>query len=88
MNKDKNGITSKWLINGIEGFCIGSDKKLYKFPFQSGKNHYGLKQISEDKKHRRYRINGKWWSKKQLKSKIYLNPNPEVIIKTLNDCPF
>lgn len=88
MEAEKKGINSKWLIKGIEGFCIGSDKNLYKFPFRSGRNHYGLKKISEDKKHERWRINGKWWSKKQLHDKIYLNPNPETIIPPLNDYPF
>lgn len=80
MDKTK-GVFSKHLIQGIEGFCIGSDKNLYKFPFQSGKNYYGLKRISEDQKNNRFRINGKWWSKKQLKNKLYLNPKPEIILE-------
>jgi hypothetical protein len=88
MKQDKNGITSKWLITGIDGFCFGSDGNLYKFPFRSGKNYYGLNRISEDRKNRRYRINGIWWSKKQLQGKLYLNPKPEVIIKPEKDCPF
>jgi hypothetical protein len=31
--------------------------------------------------HNRYKINGKWWSENQLRDKIYLNPDPEIIVK-------
>lgn len=72
-------INSKYLIEGIEGFFFGSDGHLYKFPFVSGKRFIGLKKISMDKENQRYRMNGKWWSKKQLQGKLYLNPKPEII---------
>lgn len=84
----ENGIYSKWLIKGLEGFCFGSDKVFYKLPFKNGKNHYGIKAIKKQHPNR-YRINQKkWLSEKQLKDRIYLNPNPELIINSLNDCPF
>ena len=87
MEAEKNGIYSKWLIKDFEGFCIGSDKNLYRLPFKSGKNHYGLRQLKEEKINKRFKINGKWWSKRQLKTKTYLNPSPEILVY-LNDCPF
>ena len=84
----KSGIYSKWLIKGLEGFCFGSDKVFYKLPFSSGKNHYGLKAIKKQYPNR-YRINQKKWiSENQLKDRIYLNPNPELIIENKSDCPF
>ncbi len=87
MNYEKNGIFSKWLIKGIEGFCFGSDKNLYRLPFESGRNHFGIRKLKKQPKDR-WKINGVWWSERQLKQKIYINPNPEVIIECLNDCPF
>jgi len=35
----------------------------------------------------RYKISGKWWSKSQLKNRVYLNQNPQILIET-NDMPF
>jgi hypothetical protein len=83
---DNNGIFSKWLIQGIEGYCFGSDKELYKLPFKSGRNHFGLRKIKKQYPNR-WKLNGNWWSEKQLQGKIYLNPNPEKIIDC-NDMPF
>lgn len=84
----KNGIYSKWLIKGLDGFCYGSDKVFYKLPFKSGKNYYGIKAIKKQYPNR-YRINQKEWiSEKQLKSRIYLNPKPELLIESKNDFPF
>lgn len=87
MQTDKNGIISKWLIKGIQGFCFGSDKNLYRLPFKSGKNHFGLRMLKKQPKNR-WKIRGVWWSERQLKAKIYLNPNPKILIDSLNDCPF
>ena len=87
MKQDKNGITSKWLIEGVEGFCFGSDKELYRLPFQSGRNHFGVRRIKRQDKNR-WKIKSVWWSERQLRGKIYLNPNPEVIIREISDCPF
>lgn len=80
------GIFSKWLINGFSYYCFGSDKELYRLPFKSGRNYFGLRKLKKQPKNR-WKINGKWWSEKQLKSKIYLNPNPEILV-SLNDMPF
>lgn len=87
MKKEKSGIVSKWLIQGIDGFCFGSDKELYRLPFKSSRNYFGLRKLKKQPKNR-WKINGKWWSEKQLKSKIYLNPDPKIIISSEKDCPF
>ena len=83
---DETGIFSKWLIKGIDGYCFGSDKELYKLPFKSGRNYFGLRKIKKQHPNR-YKIKDKWWSERQLKAKIYLNPSPEKIIDC-NDMPF
>lgn len=87
MIQQDNGISSKWLIEGMEGYFFGSDLNLYKMPFESKGRHYGLRMIREQNKDR-FKINGKWWSKRQLKSRIYLNPTPKIMIKNESDCPF
>jgi hypothetical protein len=83
MNKD---VFSKWLIQGIEGFCFGSDKELYRLSFKSGRNYFGVRKLKRQKPNR-WKINSVWWSERKLKEKIYLNPNPEIIVK-LEDMPF
>ena len=85
-DKENNGIFSKWLITGFEEYCFGSDGNLYKLPYESFKRWKSLRLIKKQK-HDRYKINGKWWSQKQLRDKIYLNPNPEQIIKGV-EMPF
>ena len=80
--KDKV-VFSKWLITGIPGYCFGSDKELYRLPFKSGPNYYGLRKLKMQHPNR-WKINGKWWSKRQLQDKLYLNRNPEKIIDCKN----
>lgn len=83
MNQD---IFSKWLINGFPDYCFGSDKELYRMPFKSGRNYFGLRRLKKQNPNR-WKIAKKWWSQNQLESKIYLNPNPKVIVKN-QDMPF
>lgn len=80
MKAHKKDIFSRWLISGMPGFCFGSDKELYRLPFVSNNNYYGIRKLKKQEKDR-WKINGKWWSKRQLYKKIYLNPNPELIVK-------
>ena len=75
-----NQVYSKWLIKGIEGFCFGSDHNLYRLPYESFNRWKALRLIKKQV-HNRYKINGKWWSENQLRDKIYLNPDPEIIVK-------
>jgi len=84
--KQTEPIFSKWLIHGFPDYCIGSDKELYRLPFKSGRNYFGLRRLKMQNPNR-YKISGKWWSKSQLKNRVYLNPNPEILIET-NDMPF
>ena len=86
MSKDNFDIISKWLIKGFPGYCFGSDNELYRFPHKSGTNHYGLLKVKKQP-HKRWLIHGKFWSQRQLKSKIYLNQNPEIIVK-VEQMPF
>ena len=86
MKADNFDIISKWLIKGFPEYCFGSDKELYKFPFKSARNHYGLNRVKKQP-HNRWLLNGKFWSEKQLLPKLYLNPNPEILIKN-EEMPF
>jgi hypothetical protein len=80
MKNQNNDISSKWLIHGFPDYCFGSDKELYRLPFQSGKNCYSLRKVKKQV-HNRWLLNGKFWSERQLKQKLFLNPNPEAIVK-------
>jgi hypothetical protein len=79
-------VTDKWLIRGLDNYFFGSDKNLYRKPYKSGRNHYGIRRLSKHK-HDRYYIEGKLISEKQLRSKVILNPSPKVWIDN-HDMPF
>jgi hypothetical protein len=83
---DKNGIFAKWLIHGLDGYCFGSDFALYRLPFESDHKYYGLRKLKMQHPNR-WIIKGKWWSKRQLKQKLYLNPDPFILIED-KDLPF
>lgn len=80
-------IFSKWIIDGLPGFVFGSDKELYRLPFQSWPNHYGLRRIKKQSGNR-WKLDSDWWSQRQLKRKLRINPNPEILIEPKPDCPF
>lgn len=77
---------SKWKISGIEGFVIGEDNNLYKLPFESNGKFYDLKQVKKQHPNR-YWINGQWYSQRQLRPKLYIDPNPIELFKT-KEMPF
>lgn len=77
---------SKWKIKGIENYVFGEDKKLYKLPYVENKRAYGLREIKKQYPNR-YKINGNWLSERQIKSRLYLAPNPIELI-TEKDLPF
>lgn len=80
-------VFSKWIIDGIPGYVFGSDRELYRLPFASWPNHYGLRKLKKQPG-KRWKINNDWWSERQLKRKLKKNPNPEVLIEPEPDCPF
>ena len=84
--KQNKPIFSKWIITGFDGYCFGSDKELYRLPFKSGRNHFGLRKLKKQNPNR-WKINGDWWSQRQLENKICLNPDPEILV-SCNDMPF
>lgn len=86
MNQENIDIISKWFIRGFPEYCFGSDKELYRLPHKSGRNHYGLRKVKKQP-HNRWLIHGKFWSENQLADKIYLNPEPQILVY-LNDTPF
>jgi hypothetical protein len=80
MKNQNNDISSKWLIHGFPDYCFGSDKELYRLPFKSGKNCYSLRKVKKQI-HNRWLLKGKFWSERQLKQKLFFNPNPQTIVK-------
>ena len=74
MNQNK-AIFSKWIIEGLPEFVFGSDGELYRLPFCSFPNFYGVRKL-KIQSGKRWKLNGVWWSQRQLKNKIKLNPNP------------
>lgn len=84
---EKNGIVSKWIIEGVPDFVVGSDREIYRLPFQSGRNHFGLRHIKKQKGNR-WKLDSIWWSERQLRPKLKLNPEPEILIEFESDCPF
>jgi hypothetical protein len=83
----KDGIYSKWLIHGFSDYCVGSDKKLYRFPFKSNHKWYQLREVKVQYPNR-FRIDGMWRTKEYLKGRVYLNDNPTLLIKSEDECPF
>ena len=79
-------MLSKWKIEGIDGYRFGEDKKLYKLGFLSNGKHYETREIKKQYPNR-YRINNEWWSERQLKTKIVLDPDPIELFPSI-DLPF
>jgi hypothetical protein len=82
-------MNSKWIFTNekLQEYVIGSDKKVYKKPFVSHKRYFGYREVKMQYPER-YRLNGQWWSKAQLKQHIALNPNPEIIFENGKDTPW
>lgn len=82
-------VFSKWIIEGIPDYVFGSDKELYRLPFATYPNHYGLRKIKKQPGNR-WRIGNEWWSERQMKKikKIKLNPKPQVLIEPEPEYPF
>ena len=77
---------TKYKIEGLDGYVFGEDKNLYRLPFERNGRGYGVREIRKQYPNR-YRINGVWWSHRQLRSKIYKDPNPSQLFLT-DDMPF
>ena len=65
-------MVAKWRIKGIENYYFGEDKKLYRLAYTDKAGH--ARAIKEVKKQHpnRYRLNGVWWSERQLRNKLEL----------------
>jgi hypothetical protein len=82
-------VFSKWIIDGLPGFVIGSDRELYRLPFATWPNHYGLRRIKKQSGNR-WKLDGVWYSQRQLKKtkRIRVNPIPGVLIEAEPYYPF
>lgn len=77
---------SKWKIKGIDGYLFAEDGNLYKLPYVQGKRSYGLRLIKKQYPNR-YRINGQWYSQRQLKHRLIKDEKPIKLIE-LEEHPF
>lgn len=66
---------SKWKIKGLEGYVFDKNGVLYRLPYEKDKKAYNLREIKMQYPNR-YRINGDWWSRKQIKPLLYLDESP------------
>jgi hypothetical protein len=82
-------VFSKWIIDGLPGFVLGSDPELYRLPFATWPNHYGLRRIKKQSGNR-WKLDGVWYSQRQLKKtkRIKVNPIPGVLIEAEPDYHF
>ena len=82
------GMFTKWKINikGLENYRFTDNGDLYRLPYKSNKNSYGLRKIKMQYPNR-WRMNGAWWSKDQLRLKLIEDNNPIEILRE-NEYPF
>lgn len=80
---------TKWVINNesLKDFRFAENKTLWKLPFidKNGKNR-AARLIKQQAK-KRWILNGKPWSERQLKKHLILDPNPIELFKNI-DLPF
>lgn len=77
---------SKWRIKGFDNYVFGDDNKLYRLPYTKDKRSYSIREIKKQYPSR-YRINNEWYSERQFKPLIYLDPEPIELFK-IKDFPF
>jgi hypothetical protein len=80
-------MKSKWTLAGLDDYRVGEDNKIYRLPFFNGKKYYEVREVKMQKP-KRYRLNGTWWSAKQLRSKLKLDKSPIILLQEISDCPF
>ena len=74
---------SKWKVKGLEGFVFDENGKLYRLPYKRDKRSYEIREVKKQYPNR-YKINGEWWSQRQLKPLLYLDENPVELFKEKN----
>jgi len=81
-------MLSGWMITFASNYVFSRDRKLYKLPFRSGLKWYEAREIKQDKKNKRWRINGVYWSWRQLKKHVIIDQIPYLIFPFENEYPF
>ena len=69
---------TKWLIEGLENYVVTDSGDIYRKPIIKNNKSYSWRLIKKQYPNR-WRLNNEWYSKTQLRPKLYLNPNPEQI---------
>ena len=73
-------------IEGLEGYRFTADGDLYKMPFTRNKRSYDFRLIKIQNPNR-WKIEGEWYSKRQLRPKLIEDDNPIEIYK-VKEMPF
>lgn len=80
---------SKWIIDlpGYELYKFGEDKELYRIPYTKGKRSFGLRKLLLNPDRGTWTLNGKHWTKDQLRPHIVDDPDPILLTKA-KEMPF
>lgn len=82
-------MKSKWkfTIESLKDYVVGEDKKIYRKPYSENKRYYTWREVKIQNP-KRYRMNDEWWSVRQLRKKLVLDPNPIVIFAVVPETPW
>ena len=68
----------KFNLEELKNFRVGEDNLLYKISYPKKSKSYGVK-VMKMQPPKRYRIEGRWWSKIQLDPHMVVDKSPIVL---------
>ncbi len=75
------GMFTKWRIKNLEQYVVAENGEIFRRPTTINQRSYAWRLIKQQHPER-WRLNKEWWSKKQLRPLLYLDPEPEKIFLT------
>ena len=81
-------MKTKWRIDieKLKSFRFSEDGKIYRLPYTKGLKSYGWRLIKMQHPNR-WRLDGVWWSKNQIKNHLIRDDDP-LTIYTEGEMPF
>jgi len=82
---------TKWKIDliALSDYRLDANGNLWRMPYTDSKNKYRDWRMLKLQYPSRWAIDGKWWSKSQLRKHIIIDDNPLLIQKLSNtEMPF
>lgn len=82
-------MKSKWkfTVKSLNDYVVGEDKKIYRKPYSENNRYYTWHEMKIQYP-KRYRMNDEWWSVRQLKKKVVLDPDPIIISPEIPKTPW